>query len=166
MDMKAITILATIAITIASCNCQKKATETNAVANSNAVEKVAVSNNTTQSTVPTIYYEATSRGVFLSIKVENQVLYVSKERDFKDYSDKIQISDADWKEISTLAKAVDLDKVKDLKWPTEKRYYDGAPHANIIFESKGVKYPANGFDHGFPPVQIEKLVNKITKLAE
>jgi hypothetical protein len=59
-----------------------------------------------------------------------------------------------------------LEKVKDLKWPTEKRYYDGAAFANIIFESKGIKYPANGFDHGFPPSEIEKLVTKITKLAE
>ena len=53
-----------------------------------------------------------------------------------------------------------------MKWPTEKRYYDGAAHANITFESKGVKYPANGFDHGFPPAEVEKLVNLITKLAE
>jgi hypothetical protein len=29
-----------------------------------------------------------------------------------------------------------------------------------------VKYPANGFDHGFPPAEVEKLVNTITKLAE
>lgn len=164
-DMKAITILATIAITITSCNCQKKATDSNVVANSPAV-KDAIINNKTQSTVPTIYYEATSRGFFLALKAENQVLYISKERDIKEYSEKIAISDADWKEISALANAVDLDKVKDLKWPTEKRYYDGAAHANITFESKGVKYPANGFDHGFPPAEVEQLVNKITKLAE
>ena len=30
----------------------------------------------------------------------------------------------------------------------------------------GVEYPASGFDHGFPPVEIEKLVNKILKLTE
>ena len=164
--MKAITILATIAITITSCNCQKKATESNVVANNNSAVKDAVINNTTQSTVPTIYYEASTRGFFMAIKVENQMLYVTKERDFNEYAEKIAISDADWKEISALANAVDLEKVKDLKWPTEKRYYDGAPHANIIFESKGEKYPANGFDHGFPPAEVEKLVNKITKLAE
>jgi hypothetical protein len=116
--------------------------------------------------VPIIFYEANTRGFFLSIKVENQVLYTSNERDFKEYSNKIEISDTDWKEISALAKAVDLEKVKDLKWPTEKRYYDGAAFANIIFESKGIKYPANGFDHGFPPSEIEKLVTKITKLVE
>jgi hypothetical protein len=163
--MKVISILATFLITITSCNCQKKAKESNVVANS-TTSKVAVSNNETKSTIPTIYYEATSRGIFLSIKVENQTLYVSRTRDFKEYEDKIAISDADWKEISALANAVDLEKVKDLKWPTEKRYYDGAAHANIIFELKGIKYPANGFDHGFPPAEVEKLVNKITKLAE
>lgn len=165
--MKAITILATIAITITSCNCQKKATDSNVVANNNSsATNVVVSNDKTQSTVPTIYYDATSRGFFIALKVENQTLYISKNRDFKEYEEKIAISDADWKEISALANAVELEKVKDLKWPTEKRYYDGAAHANITFESKGVKYPANGFDHGFPPAEVEKLVKKITKLAE
>ena len=164
-DMKAITILVTIAITITSCNSQKKITDSNVVATNSAV-KDAVINNKTQSTVPTIYYEATSRGVFLSIKVENQTLYISRTRDFKEYETKIAISAADWKEISALTNAVDLEKVKDLKWPTEKRYYDGAAHANIIFEFKGVKYPANGFDHGYPPEEVEKLVNKILSLVE
>lgn len=168
--MKAITILATIAITITSCNCKKKATETNVVENKTVFpdQSVVTSGKVTmqQNEVPTLYYEATSRGVFLSIKVENQMLYVSRTRDFKEYETKIAISDADWKEISALANALELEKVKDMKWPTEKRYYDGAAHANITFESKGIKYPANGFDHGFPPAEVEKLVNIITKLAE
>lgn len=63
-------------------------------------------------------------------------------------------------------KTVDLAKVNDLKWPTEKRFYDGAANANVTFVSNGVAYSANGFDHGFPPVEIEKLVNKIIKLTE
>ncbi len=159
--MKVITILAIIAITITSCNCQKKATESNVVANSDAV-----TDNEAQSTVPTIYYEATTRGFFMALKVENHTLYVSKQKDFKEYEEKIAISDADWKEITALTNAVALEKVKDMKWPTEKRYYDGAAHANIIFESKGVQYPANGFDHGFPPAEVEELVNIIIKLAE
>ncbi|WP_143055611.1 uL22 family ribosomal protein [Flavobacterium terrigena] len=164
--MKVFTILATIAITITSCNCQKKATDSSGVATNSSEVKNAVINNKTQSTVPTIYYEANTRGFFMAVKVENQLLYTSKERDFKAYSSEMKISDADWKEISALANAVDLEKVKDMKWPTEKRYYDGAPHANIIFESKGVKYPANGFDHGYPPVEVEKLVNKILSLVQ
>ena len=159
--MKAITFLATLLITIVSCNCQKNTTQSNVVAtNSDKIEA------TMQVDVPVIKYEANSRGLAFAVKVENQILYVSRVRDFKDYEEKIKISDSDWKEIVTLTKAVDLSKVKDLKWPTEKRYYDGAAHANITFISGGVEYPANGFDHGFPPVEIEKLVNKILKLTE
>ena len=159
--MKAITFLATLLITIVSCNCQKNTTQSNVVAtNSDKTEA------TMQVDVPVIKYEANSRGLAFAVKVENQILYVSRVRDFKDYEEKIKISDADWKEIVTLTKAVDLSKVKDLKWPTEKRYYDGAAHANITFISGGVEYPANGFDHGYPPVEIEKLVNKILKLTE
>ncbi len=159
--MKAITFLATLLITIVSCNCQKNTTQSNVVAtNSDKTEA------TMQVDVPVIKYEANSRGLAFAVKVENQILYVSRVRDFKDYEEKIKISDSDWKEIVTLTKAVDLSKVKDLKWPTEKRYYDGAAHANITFISGGVEYPANGFDHGFPPVEIEKLVNKILKLTE
>ena len=45
--MKVITILATIAITITGCNCQKKATESNAETNNSAV-KDAIINNKTQ----------------------------------------------------------------------------------------------------------------------
>ena len=143
--MKKFLILSTLILTLLACSGIKSSSKESA---------------------PTIFYEANTRGFFLALKVENQVIYTSNERDFKAYSNKIEISDTDWKEISTLVKAVDLEKVKDLKWPTEKRYYDGAAFANIIFESKGVKYPANGFDHGFPPAEIEKLVTKITKLAE
>ena len=159
--MKAITFLATLLITIVSCNCQKNTTQSNVVAtNSDKIEA------TMQVDVPVIKYEANSRGLAFAVKVENQILYVSRVRDFKDYEEKIKISDSDWKEIVTLTKAVDLSKVKDLKWPTEKRYYDGAAHANITFISGGVEYPANGFDHGYPPFEIEKLVNKILKLTE
>ena len=155
--MKAfLTILVTFLITITSCNCQKDTVSSHTLTSKTSMQKE----------MPIIKYEANSRGLALAVKVENQILYVSRVRDFKDYEEKIKISDTDWKEISTLARAVDLAKVKDLKWPTEKRYYDGAAHANITFISDGVEYPANGFDHGFPPVEIEKLVNKILKLTE
>lgn len=167
--MKAITILAALALTITGCKGKKDTVEESKVKTIFPDASVVTSGKETVKQiqeVPTIYYEATSRGFILATKIENQVLYVSRERDFKEYPEKIQISEADWNEISALAKAIDLDKVKDMKWPTEQRYYDGAPHANIIFEWNGVKYPANGFDHGYPPAEVEKLVNKIMKLVE
>ena len=123
-------------------------------------------NNHQNKDIPVIKYEANARNLFLNIKVENQVLFVSRSRGAKDYEEKTTLYEDDWKEIVMLIKTVDLAKVKDLKWPTEKRFYDGAAHANVTFVSNEVAYAANGFDHGFPPVEIEKLVNKILKLTE
>jgi hypothetical protein len=163
--MKAITLLATLAITISSCNCQKKVANSAAISQNTATNSNTI-NEKTQSKMPTIYYEASTRGYFMACKVENQMLYVTKERNFKEYANKIEISNDDWETISKLAAAVDLEKVKDYKWPTEKRHYDAAAHANIIFESNGVKYPANGFDHGDPPVEVAALVNKIVDLVK
>lgn len=161
--MKIITFLATFLITFSSCNCQKEAIKTNEF-------KSEITNNNseikTKNKMPILKYEAMSRNFSLNVKVENQILYFSNNRDFMDYEQKIEISNSDWELITALVEQVDLNKVKDLKWPTEKRYYDGAPHANIIFISDGIEYPANGFDHGFPPVEIENLVNKIINLTE
>lgn len=164
--MKVIIYLANLVFLFTSCNCQKSSTSSNLVENSN-METI---NSSVQNELPVIEYGANSRGYFFIMKVENKVLeYTLKtgyipDRDFKKYENKIDISDKDWNEIVMYLKAVKLDEVKDYKWPTEMRYYDGAPEANIVFVKNGVKYPANGFDHLHPPVEIEKLVNKIISL--
>lgn len=157
--MKNLILLATVIFTMLGCKCTKKKVE-----NTAAVSETTIEKNTTN--IPTIYYEATTRGFFMAIKVENGHLYLSKERGFTAYENSKTLLEEDWATIVALTKKVELEKVKDLKWPTEKRHYDGAAHANIIFEKEGVKYPANGFDHGFPPVEIEALVNKIVTIAE
>jgi len=160
--MKLLTFLIALFITITSCNCQKATTnESNLLA--------AKENNTNmnqESNVPVMIYEANSRGYFIKLKVENRKIYISKDRNASNFKTSNAISDKDWDEISKLALAVDLNSVKDLKWPTEKRFYDGATHANITFIKNEVEYPANGFDGGFPPTEIEVLVNKIVELGE
>lgn len=159
--MKLLTFITVLLITITSCNCQKATTDKS--------DLVAVNENSSkmnqESKVPTMIYEANSRGYFIKFKVEDKKIHISKDRNAKDFAIAKNISEKDWSEISKLALAVELDKVKDLKWPTEKRYYDGATHANITFISKNVEYPANGFDGGFPPKEIEQLVNKIVELG-
>ena len=159
--MKLFTFITAILITITSCNCQKATTDKS--------DLVALNENSSkmnqESKVPTMIYEANSRGYFIKLKVENKKIYVSSDRETNDFKTVNEISDKDWEEISKLALAVDLNTVKGLKWPTEKRFYDGAAHANITFVNNGVEYPANGFDGGFPPKEIEQLVNKIVELG-
>lgn len=161
--MKAITLLASILIMCISCNCQKKAVETsNVVAPQESTEKLIAD---TQSGMK-IEYEANTRGFYEKIIIQNQTITVSKDRDGNDKPVGKKISDADWKALTGFFNEVNLAEMPNLKAPTEKRFYDGAPIAGLKITYKDKDYTSSSFDHGFPPAQIKKLVDKIVSLTE
>lgn len=160
--MKAITLLAALTITLASCNCQKKATETT---NLTAVEpKNSQTAMNQESVLPVLEYEANTRGFFKKITVDNKTIAVINVRDGKPTTTKI--SDADWNELVTLYKSVNKDGLATLKAPSEKRFYDGAPIANFRVVSKEKTFESAAFDGGNPPAEIEKIVNKLIAIAD
>lgn len=112
-----------------------------------------------------IEYKANTRGYYQKIVVKDQKVYISKDRN-KDSKDGTKISDADWKELIVLFQEIDLEGIPDLKAPTEKRFYDGAAMADLDITYKEIEYKSQTFDHGNPPAEIEKLVNKIVSLAK
>jgi hypothetical protein len=112
-----------------------------------------------------IEYTATTRGFYQQIVVQNQKFTVTKDRNGNEKLVQQDISKSDWKKIIDAFQEVELEQIPNLKGPTEKRFYDGAAIANIKITYKGKTYTTNGFDHGNPPVEIKKLVNKITQLA-
>ena len=91
---------------------------------------------------------------------------VSKDRDENDKSVLTKISNADWKELVESFKTIELDSLSKLKAPTEKRFYDGAAIANLKITYKDKTYETTSFDHGFPPKEINKFVNKINSFAK
>lgn len=111
-----------------------------------------------------ITYTANTRGYFREISVEKQLVSLKKDR--KGEAVQTKISNADWKELIKLFQEVDLDEMKDLKSPTEKRFYDGAAIANLKIVYEGETYESQSFDHGFPPYEIKKLVTKINSFAK
>lgn len=114
----------------------------------------------------TLQYTANTRGFFQKIVIINQKASVSSDRDGEKSPEEITISDKDWKEIISYFEKIDLEKVPTLKDPTQKRFYDGAAIANLKIRYKDKNYETIDFDHGFPPAEIEKLVNKIVSLAK
>ena len=112
-----------------------------------------------------IEYTATTRGFYQQIVVQNQKFTATKDRNGNEKLVQQNISKSDWKKMIDAFQEVDLEGIPNLKGPTEKRFYDGAAIANIKVTYKGRTYETNGFDHGNPPVEIEKLVNCITLLA-
>ena len=114
----------------------------------------------------TLQYTATTRGFFQKIVIINQKATISRDRNGEKFPREITISDKDWKEIIGYFEKIDLEKVPTLKGPTQKRFYDGAAIANLKIRYQDKNYETTDFDHGFPPAEIEKLVNKIVSLTK
>ena len=127
---------------ISSCACQK-----------NTDMKTAV-----------IEYEAQTRGMYQKVLVENQTVFVAKNRDEKPVE--VKISDEDWIVLTTEFEKLDLEAIPNLEAPTEKRFYDGAAIANLKITYKGKTYETKAFDHGFPPAEIKKIVTKLVSFTQ
>ncbi|GIZ07886.1 hypothetical protein [Flavobacterium sp. UMI-01] len=113
-----------------------------------------------------IEYVAHSRGFYQKTTINNQEVWVSNDRSGNEKRNKIKISDTDWKALVKLFEKVDLEQLKTLKSPTQKRFYDGAAIANLNITYKEKIYESASFDHGFPPEQIKEIVEKINSFAK
>ena len=113
-----------------------------------------------------IEYTANTRGFYQNITIKDQLVSVSKDRNNNDKAISTKISDADWAALINDFKELKLETLKDLKAPTEKRFYDGAAIANLKITYKDKSCETTSFDHGFPPKEIKKLVDKINTFAK
>lgn len=154
--MRKIAVLVVSIFAFVSCNNQKKVVENDSKTKSDVREYK----------VPKVEYEATTRGFYEKITIENQMVSVTNERDAKANGDPVKISDDVNKELNSYLNSVKLDQLATYKDPTQKRFYDGAAIAHLKITVDGVEYKTVDFDHGFPPVEIEKLVNKIVSFGE
>lgn len=111
-----------------------------------------------------IEYSAVSRGIFKKIIVQNKTVTVINGRNAQPVEKKID--DAKWKQILTEFSKVNLENIPNLKAPTEKRFYDGAAIGNLKITQNQKTYETKGFDNGFPPKEIEKLVNLLVDFAK
>lgn len=157
--MRLVTLLASVIITCTGCNCTKKN-----IAGSTEKETELTMKQEQQN--PVFEYDASSRGFYRKIVLDNKELRVTSKRDDMGEPTVIKLSDQEWNDILTNFKKVDLKAVPELKAPTEKRFYDGAAMANFTIQTKEGTYTAPTFDHGFPPAAIERIVNKLNELAD
>lgn len=115
-------------------------------------------------TTTQIVYNASSRGFYQNIVVKNKQMVVQNDRNnSKPFT--VSISESDWNELVADFNAIELKKLSTYKDPTQKRFYDGAAIANLKITFKDKDYQTVDFDHGIPPVEIEKMINKIIELA-
>ncbi|MGA9638873.1 hypothetical protein [Flavobacterium sp.] len=113
-----------------------------------------------------VEYVANTRGFYQKITINNQEFWVTTDRSGNEKPNKIKISDKDWNAFVGLFEKVDLIQLETLKAPTQKRFHDGAAIANLAITYQDKKYESSSFDHGFPPEEIKKIVEKINSFAK
>jgi hypothetical protein len=113
-----------------------------------------------------VEYEASTRGSFTKVIFENNTVQISKDRNNPDKGTLVKVSAKELQELTKLLDEIQLKKLPSLKWPSEARYYDGAAHANLTVTSDGQTYVGPGFDHGNPPAEIAKFIEKLLSIAE
>lgn len=111
-------------------------------------------------------YTANTRGFYENIRIQNQEVTVSKDRNGNDKQEVVKISDKDWNELAGYFEKIKLDSLATFKAPTEKRFYDGAAIANLKVTYKDKTYKTTSFDHGYPPKAIKDLVVKINSFVK
>jgi hypothetical protein len=145
--MRIVSLLSVLAFVLGSCNSQKKAIGTN-------IEMKDIE----------IQYEANTRGFYNKLVLKNETISSTNDRDGKENPIVQKVTDADWSALIQELNKVDLENLPNLKAPTEKRFYDGAAIANLKIIYKGNTYQTSDFDHGFPPMQIKRVVEMVNLL--
>ena len=109
-------------------------------------------------------YEAQTRGGYKKVIAKQDTVYTIKSRGGETFQK--QLSKSDWNSLLDLLSKVEAEKIKDLKAPSEKRFYDGAMIADLKVIYKDKTYESSSFDHGNPPAEIKDLVNKILEVSD
>ncbi len=112
----------------------------------------------------TITYQASSRGFYVNIEIQDNKMTVIRERNSA--GEEASLSHSQLEDFEKLYQKVTLKELENYKAPTEKRFYDGAAIATFSVNYQGKTYNSQAFDHGSPPVEIAELVNKMVSFIE
>ena len=145
--MRTVSLLWVFLFALASCNSQK-----NTVGSTIKMKEIE------------IQYEANTRGFYQKLVLKNATISSTKDRNGIESPIVQPVSEADWNAFKDEINKVDFENLPNLKAPTEKRFYDGAAIANLKIIYKGETYQTNDFDHGFPPMQIKRVVEMVNLL--
>ncbi len=162
--MKILTLLLSVSVFILSCNCTKKATTETKVVSETNPEKTILAEK--QVNTDLYEYTANTRGFYRKITIQDQTATIDTDRNGVQKPTVLKITDADWNELHGYFKAIDLEKLATFQAPTEKRFYDGAAIGDLKVICMKKEYKSVSFDDGFPPIEIEKFVNKINSFAK
>ncbi|NVK10306.1 hypothetical protein [Tenacibaculum sp.] len=109
-----------------------------------------------------IAYEAQTRGSLVQLTIEgNKLSYKTYQKEGTKEVTKEQLE-----ELKRIVNELNLDKISDLKAPSEKRITDGALHAEFTIKIADKEYKSSIFDAGNPPKELKKLEDLLYSLSD
>ncbi|MDP2542885.1 hypothetical protein [Tenacibaculum discolor] len=109
-----------------------------------------------------IAYEAQTRGSLVQLTIEgNKLSYKTYQKEGTKEVTKEQLE-----ELKRIVNELNLDKISDLKAPSEKRITDGALHAEFTIKIADKEYKSSTFDAGNPPKELKKLEDLLYSLSD
>lgn len=150
-----------------SCKCKKEVAQTSDSSQTTLVDNVRADESkvNNQELTSVVEYNANTRGYFLKLVFTNNKLMFTNERDSENLKT-VQLDKSQIDELNKLLTSINVEGLASLKDPTQKRFYDGAAIANLKITKNGKEYSTVDFDHGFPPVAIEKFVTKLVSYTK
>jgi len=122
-----------------------------------------VDNNKQSDIMPLVVYDSSTRGFYMNLTVYNGgYMTYTKQRNVRPI--RYDVSKEDVDDLKKLISAIDLKGISSLESPTNKRRFDGAPHTHLKIYSGKEEFRSSTFDGGYPPTELEALVNKMLSL--
>lgn len=117
----------------------------------------------TSKSVSEVRYKRQSRGFRSLLSFNKNELLISKAGEA---AKRFKISKKDWDSITYYSNRIALQELKFLKAPTDYRTYDGAAAAELTLIVNTTSWVSSTFDDGYPPKDIQALVNKLLSIEK
>ena len=131
----------------------------------NVTDEKEMSQRTAEVVKMNVIYNATTRGFFERIWLEDNTIKFTNDRSLQNISS-FQISDTDLIELSALYNAIDIEGIPSLEPPSKTFAYDAAAIATLEIIKDEVSYKTQAFDHGTPPKPIARFIDKLIVLKK
>lgn len=122
-------------------------------------------NQTVESSLKSVIYEASTRGRFLQIKVFPKQIEVFNAQGVTEPILQ-EISKEEWENIVAAVNNIELQTINTLSPPSNDRARDAALAAQVTIKNDQGVYNSSIFDHKNPPAALEKLVNQVFSITE
>ena len=116
--------------------------------------------STTQEKNISIEYMAFSRGYFMVISMDENLIKKYKNRTLKEFDSK-KCSEKDWTSVLLYLDTIVVEKIAELTPPDNKSFSDRTAQAQLKIISGKETYTSINFDHGNPPEKLKPLVDII-----